>query len=330
MSILQCSEFDDGSSRHFSKFKTSGDYELKCEEKAESISDSIEKLIQGDFDLVSCSAIAWNKYAGDKSDLLIAAVLPRRDASWVIVSEDNINYLIKNSRIVCDSELISRQLRRVRPDLEIITYEDWNEEQSTELSGNNLLISLEESRRDGSIQGYAISRADWESSEIKARRHTLGMHKSEKEDSTFTPPPLHGFTLLISRIGFPKKYVAEINDETSHNIFDLESMLESGMGKEVKEIIGIHVSQRKIGSLLKQARSEKDLILKSSTISPEGDIESVKTRFNIKIELPDLEGKFTLALERIAPLETPNYLSKVILKDWNELYRVAVEDIRNF
>ena len=330
LSILQCNEYDDGSSKHISKFNKSNENDLTISGVSDTISNSIERLLEGEFDLVSCSGIAWNKYSDVRDQIVVAAVLPRRDASWVIVSEDNLNYLVKDSKIVCNSELISRQLKRVRPDLVISTYSEWRKEFQSECDDSDLLLELENSRRDGSIQGYAISRADWESSNIKARRHTLGMHKSEKGDSAFTPPPLHGFTLLISRIGFPMKYLQEINDVTSNNVFELESMLEMQMNPEIKNIVGIHVSQRKIGSLLKQAKNEGDLILKNSALSPEGDIESVQTRFNIQIELPDLEGKFTLALERIAALESSNYLTNIIMKDWNELYRVAVENIRKF
>ncbi len=324
LSVLQCSEFDDGSNKQLSKFEESGKFNFMVNNVSESISESIDKLTGGDYDLMSCSGIAWNNYSGSKDQLAVVAVLPRRDASWVIVSEDNLYYLIKDAKIVCNSELISRQLRRARPDLEIINFKTWNKENKTDYNSKEILNNLEESRRDDVIQGYAISRSDWESSGIKARRHTLGMYKSEKNDSRFTPPPLHGFCLLVSRLGFPISLVEEINDITSQNIFFLESMLESNMNPKFKGIIGIHVAQRKIGSLLKQAKTDDDLTLKSSTVSPEGDIESVETRFEVIIELPDAEGKFTLVLERITPLESANYLSHIIMGDWDELYRVAV------
>ena len=324
LSVLQCSEFDDGSNKQLSKFEKSENFNFMISDISESINESIERLTSGDFDLISCSGIAWNNYSESKDQLAVVAVLPRRDASWVIVSEDNLYYLIKDAKIVCNSELITRQLKRARPDLEIINFGTWNKENKTDYNSMKILNNLEESRRSGIIQGYAISRSDWESSGIKARRHTLGMYKSEKNDSRFTPPPLHGFCLLVSRLGFPNNLVDGINDITSQNIFFLESMLESNMDPKVKGIIGIHVAQRRIGSLLKQAKTDDDLTLKSSTVSPEGDIESVQTRFEVIIELPDVEGKFTLVLERITPLESANYLSHIIMGDWNELYRVAI------
>ena len=324
VSVLQCSEFDDGSNKQLSKFEESGQFNFRVSDISESISESIEKLTDGYFDLLSCSGIAWNNYSGSKDQLAVVAVLPRRDASWVIVSEDNLYYLIKDAKIVCNSELNSRQLKRTRTDLEIINFETWNKENKTDYNSSELLNNLEESRRNDIIQGYAISRSDWESSGIKARRHTLGMYKSEKNDTRFTPPPLHGFCLLVSRLGFPNNLVDGINDITSQNIFSLESILESNMDPKIKGIIGIHVAQRKIGSLLKQANTDDDLTLKSSTVSPEGDIESVQTRFSVIIELPDVEGKFTLVLERITPLESANFLSHIIMNDWNELYKVAV------
>ena len=49
--------------------------------------------------------------------LKVSAFLPRRESTWVLVSDDKPEYLPLNATVICSRKLIKRQLLRMRPDL---------------------------------------------------------------------------------------------------------------------------------------------------------------------------------------------------------------------
>ena len=67
------------------------------------------------------SAFDW--HGRDVEGLTIAGLLPRKEPTWVLVADDKPEYLEQHARILCDRELLRRQMMRMRPDLELETME---------------------------------------------------------------------------------------------------------------------------------------------------------------------------------------------------------------
>ena len=168
------------------------------------VESAIETLKDGNCDLIALSAFDWRNF--DTTGLSIVGVLPRREPTWVLVSDDKPEYLIGQPVIVCDHPLLHRQFLRVRFDSVILTSEEFAES-IEKLEEYNLLLAdervpwLEELRKEGQLDGYIVNRGEHQALPFKARRHTLGLQRDNPERSRFVPPPLHGF--FHSIIDFP-------------------------------------------------------------------------------------------------------------------------------
>ena len=171
---------------------------------------AVESLKKGAADLLAMSINQWKSI--DNEGLQISAFLARREPTWVLVADDKPEYLPYGGIVVCDKKLIKRQILRMREDLSILdmtsflsTY--FAEVDAESIDVNEELDLLEKSREDGLIDGYIISRGKFSQIKSRVRRHTLGMQREkpsqEFERSKFISPPLEGFTVLVSRVGFP-------------------------------------------------------------------------------------------------------------------------------
>ena len=80
---------------------------------------AVDSLKKGTADLLAMSIEQWKTL--DNKGLQISAFLPRREPTWVLVADDKPEYLPYRGKIVCENELITRQLLRMRPDLEVVT-----------------------------------------------------------------------------------------------------------------------------------------------------------------------------------------------------------------
>ena len=76
------------------------------------VESAIETLKDGNCDLIALSAFDWRDF--DTTGLSIVGVLPRREPTWVLVSDDKPEYLIGQPVIVCDHPLLHRQFLRAR------------------------------------------------------------------------------------------------------------------------------------------------------------------------------------------------------------------------
>ena len=83
---------------------------------------AIETLKGGTGDIVAMSALDWQKY--DVQGLSIVGLLSRKEPTWVLVSDDKPEYLEQGAFVLCDHELLQRQMKRMRPDLQL----EWMEE----------------------------------------------------------------------------------------------------------------------------------------------------------------------------------------------------------
>ena len=84
-----------------------------------AIEDAIALLADGVGDLVAMSPQNWIDHQND--DIAIMGLLSRREPTWVLVSDDKPEYLVKNARIVCHHPLLQRQMHRLRQDCERLT-----------------------------------------------------------------------------------------------------------------------------------------------------------------------------------------------------------------
>ena len=220
---------------------------------------AIESLKSGTADMLAMSIEQW-KYL-DVEGLKISAFLPRREPTWVLVGDDKPEYLPLNATVICPKKLIKRQLIRMRPDLlvydlrEFLGLEKLYLDSEVVDNGGGLEL-LEKLRNDGLIDGYVISRGQFSQIKSRVRRHTLGMQREkpsqEFERSTFISPPLEGFTVLVSREGFPISVVKNLNDTAAETCYTVKNAIFESLSDELKEICGIFVEQKKLSTILKQ------------------------------------------------------------------------------
>ena len=171
---------------------------------------AIETLKDGNCDFLAMSAHQWRDL--EHNGLNIIGVLPRREPTWVLVSEDKPEYLQSKAIVVCDHMLLRRQMRRLRSDLILMTSQAFAEsigkgETFAQLDDEDRVPWLEECRQEEMLDGYIVNRGEHAALKFKARRHTLGLQRDNPERTHFVPPPLHGFTLLVARSGFPSATV---------------------------------------------------------------------------------------------------------------------------
>ncbi len=220
---------------------------------------AVESLKKGAADLLAMSINQWKSI--DNEGLQISAFLARREPTWVLVADDKPEYLPYGGIVVCDKKLIKRQILRMREDLSILdmtsflsTY--FAEVDAESIDVNEELDLLEKSREDGLIDGYIISRGKFSQIKSRVRRHTLGMQREkpsqEFERSKFISPPLEGFTVLVSRVGFPNPTLDRLNDKAAEICYSVENSIFESLSDELKEISGIFVEQKKLSTILKQ------------------------------------------------------------------------------
>ena len=147
---------------------------------------AVQMLKDGNADMVAMSAFDWNEL--DVSGLMIAGFLPRKEPTWVLVGEDKPEYLKQGARVVCDNELLRRQMRRMRPDIELLNVDEMvvqlNEEESfSQLDEDERWPWFEEQRSLGRLEGLIVPRAVHADYRMKSRRHTLGLQRDQSESN---------------------------------------------------------------------------------------------------------------------------------------------------
>ena len=220
---------------------------------------AIETLKSGTADLLAMSIEQWKSL--DTDGLKISAFLPRREPTMVLVGDDKPEYLPLNATVICPKKLVKRQLLRMRPDLSVYQLHEFIElnnitDTDDEFDIGEDLELLENMRIDGLIDGYVISRGQFSQIKTRVRRHTLGMQREkpsqEFERSKFISPPLEGFTVLVSRDGFPTSAIKTLNDEAAETCYDIENSIFESLPDSLKQICGIYVEQKKLSTILKQ------------------------------------------------------------------------------
>ncbi|CAI8413474.1 MAG: Uncharacterised protein [Candidatus Poseidoniaceae archaeon] len=283
--------------------------------QAPTIDDAIALLNNGVGDLVAMSPENWNLYQSD--NLAIVGLLSRREPTWVLVSDDKPEYLIKHARIVCQHPLIQRQMLRLRQDLNLLQKADVDVR--LDVDSREEIERLEELRLDGEIDGYVVKRSQYNLLSGKARRHTLGLQKGSPERSHFVPPPLNGFTLIVGRVGFPKQRVEHILDPSAEFAYRIESALLESIPSDLVELTGIHVEQRGIGTILREAKRNNDDWTMSAMIDTEKKVRKSGTRVEMRIETLSVDGKVSACAEQVGPIEKHRIAMVNLLQEWGSV-----------
>lgn len=303
------------------------------------IESAIEALKNGTGDLVAMSALDWRNH--NVEGLSIATILPRREPTWVLVSDDKPEYLYPEALIVCDNELLRRQMRRLRNDLVLLTGEQFADrigklDDYLNLDDLDRIHWIEECRQDELLEGFVVSRAEHSALKYKARRHTLGLQRENPERTHFIPPPLYGFTLLVSRSRFPSDTVQQMGDSGAYIAHRIESALLDSLPNNLHPIIGIFVEQRKFKTILKEAQRSEDeftseVYLDSSDTKnktgtskwahsvPRNDVDSKERRIQMKMETLNFHGTVSASAERICTVEDSHMGMIHVLKEFEIL-----------
>lgn len=308
------------------------------------IESAIAALKNGNGDLMAMSALDWREF--DVEGLSIVSVLPRREPTWVLVSDDKPEYLHQAAIIVCDHELLRRQMRRLRSDLTILTSEQFAKrirklDAFLNLEEQERIHWIEECRQDGLLEGFVVSRGEHSALKYKSRRHTLGLQRENPERTHFVPPPLYGFTLLVSRNGFPAADVPPMTDSGAYLSHRIEGALLDSLPENLRSITGIHVEQRKFKTILKEAQRSDDDFTNDSFLDSnraQGKVSGKKLtgaekwersvprkgiskspRLEMKIETLNYLGTISASAERICTIEESHMGMVNVLKEFEVL-----------
>ena len=294
---------------------------------------AIEALREGHGDIVAMSAFDWENHAVD--GLIIAGVLPRKEPTWVLVGPDKPEYLLPESVVMCDHELLRRQTRRMRSDLVLMSKEELiahlgHQETFASLDVDEQWPWIEERMKQGEFAGFIVPRSIHAGHRMKSRRHTLGLQRdqSESERERFVPPPLHGFTLLVARHGFPKGSLREMVDPSAELAYRLESAMLESLDPVYHPITGMYVEQRKISTFLKKATNEGDETLLNTLVDPnkKKGVYKAGPRVELLIETLNPSGTVTAACERIVLPEDSHVGMVNLLREFMELVNLMTSE----
>ena len=294
---------------------------------------ALQTLRDGTGDLVAMSAFDWQRY--DVEGLSIAGLLPRKEPTWVLVADDKPEYLVQGAHVLCDHELLRRQMKRMRPDLvlesmDVMVARLGAGSEVADLDEEEVWPWVEGRRMAGDIDGFIVPRAIHAGHRMKGRRHTLGLQRDQTEHNRerFIPPPLHGFTLMVGRQGFPKASIKEMLDPSAELAYRLEGTLLESLAPELQPIVGAYVEQRKISTFLKKATEDGDETLLTSLVDPnkKRGVYRSGPRVEMLIETLTPDGTVTAACERIVQPENSHMGMVNLLKEFMELFTVMTTD----
>jgi len=284
-------------------------------------------LKSGNADLAAVSGKWW--YQNRDNYLFPALLLPRKEPTQVLISEDKPDYLPRKAIVVTDSELIRRQMLRTRPDLNIKTTKELEIKAEDDIETTCL---LEDMRIKGDINGYIIGRSLHEVLPFRSRRHTLGIQRGKPERDHFIPPPLEGITVFLARKGFPETTFSEINDGGTVVALRLEMAALDAIEKSLHPLVGMVIEQRKISTFLKEAEKYGDEKMIESLIDADGKLKQSGTRIEMIIELLNPNGKITARVERLFKSDKAFTSMARVIEEWKTLLEIMTmeheEDVR--
>ena len=328
--ILVYPETGNGVSTHIRKFIDSSPDNLKLILKeVPDINSAIELLIDGYADIVPVSG-DW-LYNNRNNRLSSSLVLPRREPTKVLVGENKPEYVPKNGIIVADSELIKRQLLRLRPDLDVRQISDYQIEFNNSF---DQIKWLEDLRIRDQIDGYVTNRTLHSSLPSKVRRHTLGVQRQDDVRSRFVPMPLDGYTILLTRSDFPASRFSKVIDFGASLCLRIEMSILDSIELDTHKKIGLFVEQRKIRSIMQDHGNRGRFLEPESQVSEwksftakeeDRNAKDSDSRIDVVIETLNKDGSVTTSVERIFPTEESHTGTQYFISTWAKLVSIAKE-----
>tara|TARA_B110000263_G_scaffold222600_1_gene211780 strand:- start:8021 stop:9124 length:1104 start_codon:yes stop_codon:yes gene_type:complete len=292
----------------------------------------IESLSEGDLDLLAIPAteiINREEEISARGCQVIGARTPRRP-SLVLVSPDRLMYQPKSAIIVSDSGLIRRQLLRVRPDLQATS----SEELGSIVPGFKLPADSEDIPRKlaelldkGEIDGFVISRAEYDGTGQTERRHTLMPQPKERGAPHFVPRPYSDLIAVVSRVGYPNRLAAKLTEPEGNTVLWTQNRIMGDLDPSIHDFVGLEVRHRQVGAILRQAEANHDLVLEQSCHDPDGEIFHDEVRVEIRIETLSQDGRRTLSLERLVAMSEYQRAVIALLMDWRVLVTESTREV---
>ena len=285
----------------------------------------IKSLSDGSLDILAIPAIETIGRAQEIGDLgcqIIGARVPRRP-SEVLVSPDKLLYQPKSAIIVSDSDLVRRQILRARPDILAVSSEMIPDiDQDLQNPSNEMKLNwLSDLLQADKINGFVISRAEYDDSNQSERRHALLPFPKERGGPHFLPKPYADLVAILSRQGFPLTLSEKLTEPEGNTILWVQSRILGELNEYFHDKMGIQVRHRQVGSLLRQAEDYRDIILEQACHNPDGDIIEEEVRVEVRMELISEDGSRTIAMDRLVILSEYQYAVIGLLRDWNTLVK---------
>jgi len=298
----------------------------------EDFESGIKSLSEGDIDLLAFPAsdiFGREEMISDSGCQVIGARTPRRP-SLVLVSSDRLMYQPKSAIIVSDSGLVRRQLLRARPDLQAVSSDELTSltpDFEPPVDPNNLPIALAGLLDKGDIDGFVITRAEYDRTNQTERRHTLLSQPNERGAPHFVPPPYSDLIAIVSRAGLPPRLAAKLTETEGNTALWVQSRIMGDLESSMHGVIGLEVRHRQVGAILRQAEANRDLVLEQSCHDPDGEIYHDEVRVEIRIETISKDGRRTLSLERLVAMSEYQRAVIALLMDWGNLVNETTRDV---
>ena len=328
--ILICPEIGDGVSTHAQKFIDSSPDGLDLVAKqVPHLETAIDLLLDGHGDIVPVSGEWW--FENRIKDLSAGLVLPRREPTRVLVSEDKPEYIPKNGVIIADCEILKRQMIRSRKDLIVKLADDLEGIPDDVFERAEWLENLRMKRE---IDGFITTRTLHASLSSKPRRHTLGMQRQDHVRSRFIPVPLEGYTVLLTRKDFPASRFSKVIDVGAGLAFRLELTVLDTIEENIRDKIGLIIEQRKVRTIL------QDVGNRGKSLGSENPLKEWKTfsggdehqgpkdsdpRIDIILETVSRDGSVTTSVERIFPIDESHIGTQNLVFNWQQILKIAKE-----
>ena len=288
------------------------------------LESGLNKVSLGGLDILAVPAklaLQSTESITKKGCQIVGARTPRRP-SPILVSPNRLMYQPKSAIIVCEIEIVKRQLLRTRPDLLVIHPESMEDSIGCEnvpadaISRSNWLGNL---LRDGKIDGFISSRKQYDDSGQSERRHTLLPFPQERGGPHFLPPAYSDLIAIVCRIGSAQELGDILTESEGNTVLWVQSRVMGGLSDNTRNAIGIQVRHRQVGSLLRQAEEYRDIVLEQACHNPEGEIIEEEVRVEVRIETISSNGSRTIGLDRLIAKSEYQHATISLLRDWDAL-----------
>ena len=302
------------------------------ENNAADLNSGIKMLTDGEVDLL---ALPGDLIVGEMENIIskdceiLGAKFPRRPNS-VLVSNNKLYFQPKSAIIISDSELIRRQLIRVRPDISVKSPSEISNYYDINIPNNlsEIPIWLEDLCEEGKIDGFVIPRTTYDTLNLKLRRHALLSQPQEAGDPYFLPSPFSDLLVFIARSRFPPSISKQICELEGNTNLWVQSRVLNALGSEMMKYLGIEVRHRQVPSLLKQSEDERDPIIGEACISADGEIQEDEVHIEIRMEVISFDGKRTLSIQRITPYSGYEFKLTSTIIDWKKMIDASTGKIQ--